>query len=351
MTSVLTVLSSPASTGPLGNPYIEQLVDHLGARGVRVLPFTRRGLVDRPSVVHVHWPAYLLAATTVRAALPEALKVLSLLRLARARGAALVWTGHDVQPHDGFPTWVHEAFFRAFVRQVDHVLALSAVSIPVLRSRWPALRRTPVAVVPHGHYRDVYPTPPSRMEARTALGLPRSARVLLCFGQVRRYKRLEEVVQAHRRRAGKDDLLVVVGGCPDAALAADLQVAAGGDPRVRLELERAGEERTSAWFGAADAFVHAYDDRSALNSGAALLALSLGTPVVARATPVIEELATSVGSSWVEAVEGDVEDVVTQALHVPLAERGETVTMPDREWPAVAAATEAVYRKALGAGR
>lgn len=347
MTERLTVLSSPASTGAAGNPYIEQLVDHLGRRGLVAQPFTRRALLDRPSVVHVHWPAYLLAARSAPAAVPEALRVLVLLRLARARGAVLVWTGHDVEPHDGFPTRVHAAFFRAFVRQVDHLVALGAVTVPVLRRRWPALGRTPVAVVPHGHYRDVYPPPPSRAQARAALGVPGDAHVLLCFGQVRRYKRLDEVVRAHRRRAGADDLLVVVGGCADEALAGELRAAAGEDPRVRLVLDRVDETTASTWFGAADAFVHAYDDRSALNSGAALLALSLGTPVVARSTPVVDELAASVGGSWVRAVAGDVEDVVVAALAAPAGEPAGAAPMPEREWPAVAAATEEVYRDAL----
>ena len=347
MTEPLTVLSSPASTGAAGNPYIEQLVEHLRRRGVVVEPFTRRALLDRPAVVHVHWPAYLLAARDARAAVPEALRVLGLLRLARARGAVLVWTGHDVEPHDGFPTRVHAAFFRAFVRQVDHLVALGAVTVPVLRRRWPVLARTPVAVVPHGHYRDVYPVPLSQAQARASLGVPDAARVLLCFGQVRRYKRLDEVLRAHRRRAGPDDLLVVVGGCSDEALAGELRAAAGDDPRVRLELVRVDEPTASAWFGAADAFVHAYDDRSALNSGAALLALSLGTRVVARSTPVVDELAASVGGPWVRAVAGDVGDVVTAALSVPAAGPAGQAPMPDRDWPAVAEATEEVYREAL----
>src|SRR4051812_31079949 len=97
------VLASPGpSQWKDGNPYIRLLygsVAHGAVAGsdVTIHEFTRRTLLERPDVVHVNWPYYLVRWTRLRSALLDVLKVLVLLKAARRRGAALVWTVHDLR--------------------------------------------------------------------------------------------------------------------------------------------------------------------------------------------------------------------------------------------------------------
>jgi glycosyltransferase involved in cell wall biosynthesis len=125
------------------------------------------------------------------------------------------------------------------------------------------------------------PATRSRSAARAAIGLPGDAYTYLIFGQLRRYKRIPEAIRAFRTLPDRDARLLVAGAVRDATLRAELTDAAAGDTRVLLRLEHVPDERVTEIHRAADACVLPYGQ--VFSSGALLLALSLGLPVVAPA--------------------------------------------------------------------
>ncbi len=148
--------------------------------------------------------------------------------------------------------------------------------------------RAPIWVAPHGNYIDEYPaTHLGRDEAREQLGLRAEGPVFICFGQVRRYKRTPDVIRAFRATAGPRQLLVA-GRPIDDAMRSELVDAAAGDDRVRLVLEEIPGEDVSIYHRAADAAVINYGE--VFSSGALLLALSMGVPVLAPEDSAAREL-------------------------------------------------------------
>lgn len=344
----LRVLASPAHGGAAGNPYIDQLTAALRANGADVVEFRRSLLLRRPDVVHVHWPMTLVRWDEPRQAAADCAKVLSLLWIARRRGAVLVWTGHDTMPHEGLPTWLHRAFFSAFLSMVDGVVSLGDAASGVLRERWPQLRRTTFTVVPHGHYRDAYPTPPSRAAARQALGLDGNDRIFLALGQIRPYKDLASLASAFSAHAVHGELLAVAGSISSADL--EKQLRRASDPAsVRLVLGRVSEADVAAWHSAADVCILFYSAETALNSGAALLGLSLATPVVVRDSPAMRELGALVGDEWVVRVDGDASAAVAAAQRIS-TRKSTTKTGPrldSLEWDRLGRLTMDAYRRFL----
>jgi glycosyltransferase involved in cell wall biosynthesis len=104
---------------------------------------------------------------------------------------------------------VHRLLFELCDAVICHCEA-AAGSVAEAYELDPELRRR-LHVIPHGNYIDVYPNTLSRAEARSRLGLPEGARVLLFIGAVRAYKGIEELLAAFRTLDEPNARLVVAG--------------------------------------------------------------------------------------------------------------------------------------------
>jgi glycosyltransferase involved in cell wall biosynthesis len=308
----LRVVSSPtgiASFPPVipQNPYQRLLYEHLAAHGFVIADGARLklgwllGNRGRVQVLHVHWPQSLYRHDDGPEALRGPLSWCRLallkvrLRSARALGYRIVWTVHQVVPHESARPLLDRAAARALASASDLLLAHDRATVETIRSELGDRARR-VAVVPHGSFVDVYPDGRSRSAVRAELGIHRDAFVFLCFGHVRAYKEVDVLLDAFRRTAAADAVLVVAGLVLDPAAAAQVQAAAAADPRIVPLLEFVPDERVAELFGACDAAVLPRGDGG--TSGALILALSLGLPAVAADTPVYRELVDDGAAGW-----------------------------------------------------
>jgi beta-1,4-mannosyltransferase len=347
----LRVLASPAVGGVDGNPYVDLLYAAVGRQGVQVREYDRRALLDRPDVVHVHWPEFLVRWTTPSTACLDVGKVLLLLWWARRRGAVLVWTGHDLAPHDSVRPRLFRLYSAAFVRMVDLLLSLAPSATTDLQARYPPLRRTPVAVVPHGHYRDVLGDLPGRDEARRHLGITTPGAVALLLGQVRPYKNVPELVAAAVTRPDLGLHLAVAGEVRGDPALADRVLAQARPGAVTVVLGRVAQADVVAWHAAADVVVLPYSLRSALHSGAALMSLSCSRPVVVADTGTMRELRDLVGPEWVSLCSGPPERFLEAAAALLEVPRAGPPDLAALDWPRLGALTVDAYRAAVRARR
>jgi glycosyltransferase involved in cell wall biosynthesis len=159
----------------------------------------------------------------------------------------------------------------------------------------PAARVTTVA---YGINDAVPNTALTSAEARQALGIRDTEKVILFFGRIRRYKGLEYLIDAFRRlpRVGQDYRLVIAGQADMAdPYWASVFDQIRKDERtggVLLNLEFIPDREVESYFKAADVLVLPY--RNIYQSGILFLALSFGLPV----------LASDVGSLKDDIVEG-----------------------------------------------
>jgi beta-1,4-mannosyltransferase len=261
-------------------PYLRLLHGALAERGVRILELGsvhEAGGPARVDVVHLHWLEYLVGGSRLRSLVRGLRLAMTLRRLGRS-STRVVWTTHNLRPHDRRNPFVEELVTRSALRHSDTVIAHSSYAARRMAESYGSERE--IEVVPHGNFVGLYPPPArSREETRAAVGLPPGAFTYLIFGQVRRYKRIPEAITAFRTLADPEARLVVAGAAGDASLRAELAEAAGGDARVLLRLEHIPDDRVAELHEAADACVLPY--RQVFSSGALLLALSLGLPAVA----------------------------------------------------------------------
>jgi glycosyltransferase involved in cell wall biosynthesis len=200
-----------------------------------------------------------------------------------ARRPVRIFLCHNVAPHEATP--LDRLLTRYGLGAADgflvHARSEAERIAPIARGR-------PVRVHPHPTYEIFSASPPSREEARAALGV--SGRVILFFGYVRPYKGLADLLDA-LRRANPDlwDGLLIVGEFyePKERYRTLLE-----DPlvreKVRLVDRYVPNEDVARYLAAADVVALPY--RSATGSGIAQVAFGAGLPVIATRTGGLEDV-------------------------------------------------------------
>ncbi|MEZ4385585.1 MAG: hypothetical protein R3A79_29980 [Nannocystaceae bacterium] len=264
-----------------GNPYLPRLMAALGRQGfaVRRRPWLRVGVAGlrRDQWVHFHWPGGPLLHRDRDRYAKRIARMRRTLAAMRAKGIRVAWTAHNLLPHDDPHPDLGRALREAVLAEVEHVFLHFPGAEAILARE---LGYTgPTSLVPHPHYIDEHPAPPTQAAARAALGLPAGGLVALIFGLLRPYKGIGAVIRGFLATAGDDDRLVIAGA-PRPGVDAELALARE-DPRVVTHLRRIPGAEVPTYFAAADASMIAY--REFFTSGAAVLSLSMGCPIVGPA--------------------------------------------------------------------
>jgi glycosyltransferase involved in cell wall biosynthesis len=346
----MKILAWPAFRKRAANPHAALLAQALRDLGVDVEDWTlRRACWRRADLWHLHHPDTVVYARSRVLSALGTFGFALLLALARARGTRVLWTVHDLGSNDRLHPRLEAWFWRFFVRRLDGYITLSASGRRRALERFPALRRLPGFVVPHGHYLDAYPDQVARDTARRALDLPASATVLLHFGLLRPYKNVPHLVRTFRALADPDLLLVVAGNANDEITRREVETCAAGDRRVRLRLRWAAPAEVAQLFAACDLVVLPY--RRILNSGTALLALSCARPVLLPELGAMPDLQQAFGAEWVrlyrgELTAGALDAACRWARDTP---RQGSPDLTGRDWHDLALQTRSIYAR-LGVG-
>lgn len=338
------MLALPAFTAREVDPFSFLLNTAIADRGVEVKRFTIRRLISgRWDIFHVHWPEFVLSRRTRREFAWRAASFLVALRLARWRGTRVVWTVHNLKPHEqDFPNRrVADLFWKAFPRQVDCFISMTRVGVAAIHKRYPVLRRCRHAVIRRGLYTGEYPRDVDREEARKRLGLPQDATVYAFLGLIRAYKDVPALIRAFREIRDGDSRLLIAGRAHDDALAHEVAAAAAGDDRVLVRTEFVPPEEVQLYMCSADLVVLPYAE--IFNSGAALLALSFQRPILVPEVPTFMELREDVGSAWVRAYRGAISaEALREGMASPVPD--EPAPLDRFDWDAAAVETVRLYR-------
>jgi beta-1,4-mannosyltransferase len=265
-------------------------------------------------VLHLHWLARVLRAAESEAAGRELVaSFLEALDAFRAAGGRIVWTAHNVLPHDTPFPGVDVELRRGVVARADVVHVLSAGTVVAAA---PLYEIPPAKVLhlPHPAYLGVYPDEVSDADARRAYSLGKDDIVFGLVGRLRPYKGLDELLDAFeslvaappdaRRRR------LLIAGPPGGDPSIDALLArARAHPDIVVDARRIPAEELSIPLRASDVIALPY--RSSLNSGALLLALSFGRPVIAAASPHVSE---TVGPDAAITFEPDDREALAAAL-------------------------------------
>ena len=313
----LTVLESFREIRAETNPYIAQLAKALTATpGVNWDSFSwPRALFGHVDVYHVHWPEITMGGHNgVGRFARRTLTAAFYLRLLLTR-TPVVRTWHNTErPSD--------------LGKVDHWLLDVLDGLTTLRIRLnpatPMPLDAPHVTILHGHYREWY-APYARS--------PQIPGRVSYVGLVRRYKGVEDLIQAFSALPG--DVSLLIAGKPSTQDQADrVTRMASADARIQLRLAFLDDEEFVQSITGAQLLVLPY--RHMHNSGAVLAALSLARPVLVPDNEVNRQLADEVGHAWVHRYQEDLGEAdIASALRRTAADQaGQEPDLSAREWEA-----------------
>ena len=233
---------------------------------------------------HLHWLSQLFEGGDTEVTRQTVAAFLENLRAFCSGGGTFVWTMHNFQEHDRT-----ESPFETEARQTIADLA-QAVFVHGEAAKEAVAAHLPEAaaklhIIPHGHYIGVYPDAIRPQTARTKLNLPPEDTVFLNLGFVRKYKGLSALCESAE---SLDRAVVTVAGFVNENDREDLETLFASFRQARLYAGWVPEEEIQVYMNAADFVVLPYV--ASLTSGAALLALSFGVPVIAPAIGPFPEL-------------------------------------------------------------
>jgi glycosyltransferase involved in cell wall biosynthesis len=280
------------------NPYQELLAKALKSEGVEVIfpQGYRRGLpiyrairtqAQSIDLLHIHWLNLYLKGKNFPGKCFYAAKLLLDVWLTRRMGKKIVWTVHNVVPHDTkFPRlgrWTRQLF----LKMVNQIIIHNHSSLESLNQAY-QLDETKVNVIPHGNYRPVYKESISREEARKILGFPQKGKIYLSFGMIRPYKGLETLLDAWEKSQNNEDTLAIVGqarGHKEYGLT--LAHRAKNIKGAMVQEGYVDDEFVHIYYSAADVVVLPF--QKILTSGSLILAMSFGKPIITPRFPAMLE--------------------------------------------------------------
>ena len=327
----LRVMQSFAALRATTNPYLKQLYFSLDEYVDVQLFSWRDALAGNFDVLHVHWPEVLLRSGSPRRQWLRRVALMGVMIRIRFSRRVLVRTVHNLEPHElGSP--LEKRLLRLMNRWTTlFILLVPDTPVP--------LAHAPYKVIPHGHYRDWLASfvTPSTEPGRIAY-----------IGLIRRYKGVKELLDVFIGTADEHPAwqLRIVGRSEDEYLTSAIIAAAAADARISARLEYVSDADLTYEVGRAELVVLPY--LAMHNSGSALLALSVGRPVLVPRNAVTTALQSEVGRAWVKTYEPPLtaRDVSDALGFLPEASDGRGPDLTERMWPTIAEAHAKAYFQA-----
>ena len=268
------------------------------------------------------------------------------LLLARRLGYRLVWTVHNLFPHERPYPQLDRLINAQVAREADHVVTHCRFAKDRIEELYDP--PGPVQVIPHGTFHEVFPNEVSRSEARRELGVDDRRFVYLFFGNARGYKGVEGLIDAFRAADVGDALLLLMLRKNERAvtLVDGIERRVAGDRRIMLATsEFFAADRFQYYLNAADVAVLPFI--SVLTSGSAIQALDFGLPLILPRHGCLPELIDEeMGILYEPAEPGALEMALVQAQRLDLTTAREAVLRRSGElgWDAIAARLIELYR-------
>jgi D-inositol-3-phosphate glycosyltransferase len=275
----------------------------------------------------------------------------------------LVFTAHNVNAskRDSNDSWLNRLSLRAQYALSDHIFVhTKGMKTELLRDF--RVQKSKVSVIPFGINNTVPNTRLSSAEAKRRLGISRTDKTMLFFGNIAPYKGLEYLTAAFTELLCKDQRyrLIIAGRIKGPERYWNkIQHALernGAEDRVIARIEYVPDEQTELYFKAADVLVLPYTD--VFQSGVLFLAYNFGLPAVAADVGNLKEeiVAGDAGFVFKAQDSSDLARKIDEYFNSELFHNLENTRVQIKaygnkrySWDKVAAMTTTVYSRLLNA--
>ena len=241
----------------------------------RFFGIMRTAIRYRPDYIHFDWiTSYYFRKKLWMTILNIPLFIFQILVVRYVFTIKIVWTLHNIQPHDTRYIGIHSICRRFFASHVEWIRVFARDTGERARNCLQINSR--FIVCPEGSYRNYYGRTMAKSEARDKLGIVDNPFVFLYLGFVKPYKGIEDLISAFNLLEVPNVKLIVAGKSMNDEYSASLSCDNHNIIFVNRFIE---SEELSAFYSAADVCVLPF--KKIENSGSAILAMGFGKVVIA----------------------------------------------------------------------
>lgn len=284
------------------NSYQRNLADSLSKEDTEVCFCTFFGLFAvfrsvrkfwKPDILHIHWTyPYIFGDNKIMTIIKSSEFIFELFLL-KLSGISVIWTVHNIIDHEGKFKNIELFFNKILARLCNNMIVhCSFAKKEVMRIY--GINGSNIAVIPHGNYIGSYENEISYSQARERLKIDMKDIVFLNFGQIRPYKGINELITAFETLNNQKGRLLIVGKPLNDKVAMDILDRCQNNTHIKTFFGFIPDNEIQVYMNAADIVILPYKD--ILTSGAVIIAMSFGKPIIATPTGCLADLLDEKGS-------------------------------------------------------
>lgn len=301
----MKILVCPSSS----NPYLEKLYGHISKEHpkdkityfdtstISILTFPILITLYRLKgykIIHIHW---LIFSINPKHKIPLS-KLISYLysiiciSLIKLVGFKLVWTVHNVVPHERM-TLNDVSISRYLARISSKKIVHSQYTIMEMKGL--NINVDNIEIIPIGNYLDIYKKKITKIESRRILHIKKGEFVILFFGLIRKYKGVEDLIYAFNKIDTKNVKLIIAGRCEDEGLLDYLKTSSQRD-NIDFYEGYVRDDDVSLYFEASNVVCLPF--RQITTSASAILSLSMNRSIIVPRIGTIMDLPVGIGYTY-----------------------------------------------------
>jgi len=167
----------------------------------------------RSDIIHFHWIEYLIRSKNLFFTWIFLIFWIFFINFFKKMGKKIVVTLHNIQPRNHeFPKTVY-IFFKKFLKSSDLIIAHNNYTVKLSKIFY-NIPYNRFEIIPHGNFYEYYLK--IKAKAINSMALKKNTLKVLYFGNIRRYKGIEKIVEIAKQLSGNELVsFVVAGRCVD----------------------------------------------------------------------------------------------------------------------------------------
>ena len=294
----------------------------------KLLKFSNKSKNFSKNVIHIHWVNAIYGSKfLIKSIFLMILNFSILTYLKRFKGFKIIWTKHNYFSHDFSYPLIDIIGRKIMFKLADRVIIQQKSEYEKIKQGGKFL------FIPHGNYIGAYGPLGERNKIRDKFGIKSDEVLLISIGVVKPYKKIENVIRAFKKSNNSKLKLLISGQCSE-KYAQFLREEAQGLGQIIFNFNFIEDQNVPNYFAAADFSVFWYDN-SVLTSGAIILSLSYGVPVIARNIPAAD-LISKGKNGFLFNNEQELIEVISNLPDIPEFDRNKIVaSVNDLNWDRV----------------
>lgn len=279
-----------------GNPYQKQFYDELSDKfDIPIKGFSEKALCKRLldemkgsfKYIHLHW-LHVFLNTSSRSGADQ---LISIIIYAKRLGYKILYTAHNILSHESGNPEVERDQRASVLKHVDLCITHGEFASNRLVNELD-VDKNRIYQTYHGSYQDVYQNDYSVDDAREYLGLKDTDYAFVFVGNIRWYKGVDALLTAFKNvhTLKQSSKLIIAGRVMDKESESKIREASKLFP-IQYYPGFVKDDELQIYFKAGNCCVLPY--KRVLTSGAAMLSLTFGCPVIAPNSGVLPEVIES----------------------------------------------------------